>query len=252
MPRPPRLHAQSEVPREPSTAYPAAWRWRQRAFALALTGVLVIAAGPAHAQSVRWVTDSLKLEARRGPTTEHRITHILESGTRVTVLEEDAESGYSRLRLEDGDEVWMLTRYLSDERPARERLEEALANLEEQRAMTKRLSEELEALKAEASALQQERANLDRDSQELRRELAAIKQAAADTLTIREENKTHEARIATLTAELDELRLQNRALKERSERDWFIAGAGVLFGGMVIGLVIPRIRWRRRRGWNEL
>ena len=168
------------------------------------------------------------------------------------MLEEDAESGYSRLRLEDGDEVWMLTRYLSDERPARERLEEALANLEEQRAMTKRLSEELEALKAEASALQQERANLDRDSQELRRELAAIKQAAADTLTIREENKTHEARIATLTAELDELRLQNRALKERSERDWFIAGAGVLFGGMVIGLVIPRIRWRRRRGWNEL
>lgn len=217
-----------------------------------VAGVLALVAGAAHAQSVRWVTDSLKLEARRGPTTEHRITHILESGTRVTVLEEDAESGYSRLRLEDGDEVWMLNRYLTDERPARERLEEALANLEGQRETSKQLAAELEVLKAETGALQQERSDLDRDAQELRRELAEIRQAAADTLDIREQNKTHEARIVTLTSELDETRLQNRSLKERSERDWFIAGAGVLFGGMVLGLVIPKIRWRRRRGWNEL
>ena len=243
MPRLPRSHAQIE-----SIATGRA----RLAVLLGCAAGLVLAAGAAHAQSVRWITDSLKLEARRGPSTEHKITHVLESGTRVTVLEENAESGYSRLRLEDGEEVWMLTRFLSDERPARERLEEALANLEQQREQTRRLTNELETLKAETAALQQERSDLDRDSQDLRRELAEIKQAAADTLTIREENKTQEARLATLSAELDDIRLQNRALKERSERDWFIAGAGVLFGGMVLGLIIPRIRWRRRKGWNEL
>ena len=92
----------------------------------------------------------------------------------------------------------------------------------------------------------------ERDKKVLETELAQIKQAAADPLAIKERNRSLSEQIEALTADLETARQRNRALKERSERDWFIAGAGVLLGGMVLGLVIPRIRWKRRRGWGEL
>ena len=56
----------------------------------------------------------------------------------------------------------------------------------------------------------------------------------------------------TLSVDLDAAQQRIRALKERSERDWFIAGAGVLLGGMILGFIIPKIRWKRRRSWGEL
>ena len=31
-----------------------------------------------------------------------------------------------------------------------------------------------------------------------------------------------------------------------------VAGAGVLVAGLLFGLILPRIRWQRRRKWNDL
>lgn len=209
-------------------------------------------AGHAHAQPIRYVTDSLKLEARSGPSTNHRISHMLDSGTPVTVLEEDAESGYSRVALEDGSEVWILSRYLMDEPSARAQLTEAMERYTREREIARDLTSQLETLDQTVGEIEKDRSELARDKQLLQTELAQIKQAAADTLATGERNKALERDLQTLDAELESANARIRELKERSERDWFIAGAGVLLGGMILGLVIPKIRWKRRRGWGEL
>ena len=211
-----------------------------------------ILTGHVHAQPVRYVTDSLKLEARSGPSTNHRIFKLLESGTPVTVLEEDAESGYSRVALEDGSEAWMLSRFLMDEPSARAQLAEAVEKYTREREIARDLTVQLETLGKTVSEIEQDRSELGRDKQLLQAELAQIKQAAADTLAINERNDKLARELETLASELDSANLRIRTLKERSERDWFLAGAGVLLGGMILGLVIPKIRWKRRRGWGEL
>lgn len=211
-----------------------------------------ILTGHVHAQPVRYVTDSLKLEARSGPSTNHRIFKLLESGTPVTVLEEDPESGYSRVALEDGSEAWMLSRFLMDEPSARAQLAEAVEKYTREREIARDLTIQLETLGKTVSEIEQDRSELGRDKQLLQTELAQIKQAAADTLAINERNENLARELETLASELDSANLRIRTLKERSERDWFLAGAGVLLGGMILGLVIPKIRWKRRRGWGEL
>ena len=219
---------------------------------IAFMCLLSIVAGPLHAQAVRYVTDSLRLETRQGPSTNHRITHMLSSGARVTVLEEEGETGYSRVALDDGTEVWILTRYLMEEPAARAQLGEAQENFTREREMARDLASQLETLGQTTNEIEQSRSALVTDKKVLQTELAQIKQAAADTLAIRERNQDLNTELTTLSADLDAANQRNRALKERSERDWFIAGAGVLLGGMILGLVVPKIRWKRRRGWGEL
>jgi SH3 domain protein len=205
-----------------------------------------------HAQTVRYVTDSLRLEARQGPSTNHRITNMLSSGTRVTVLEEDAESGYSRIALDDGTELWILSRFLMDEPAARDQLASAVEKFTREREIARDLASQLETLGQTAGEIEQNRSELAKDKQILQTELAQVKQAAADTLAIQDRNESLNKQLQVLSAELDEAKQRNRSLKERSERDWFLTGAGVLLGGIILGLVVPKIRWKRRRGWGEL
>jgi len=219
---------------------------------IALICLLSVVSAQIHAQTVRYVTDSLRLETRQGPNTSFRITRMLSSGDRVTVIEEDAETGYSRIAVDDGSEVWILTRFLTDEPAARAQLAEAVENFDREREIARDLASQIETLSQTAGQIEQSRSALERDKKVLQTELAQIKQAVADPLAIKERNRSLTEQIAALAADLETARQRNRALKERSERDWFIAGAGVLLGGMVLGLVIPRIRWKRRRGWGEL
>ena len=219
---------------------------------IAFICLLSVVAGHVHAQTERYVTDSLRLEARQGPSTNHRISHMLSSGARVTVLEDDTETGYSRVTLDDGSEVWILTRFLMDEPAARARLAQAQENLTEEHEKARDLASQLETLGRTADEIEQSRSALATDKKLLQTELAQIKQAAADTLAIQERNQSLDKQLEVVSTDLDAAKQRNRALKERSERDWFIAGAGVLLGGIIIGLVIPKIRWKRRRGWGEL
>jgi len=219
---------------------------------IALICLLSIVSGHVSAQTVRYVTDSLRLETRQGPNTSFRITRMLSSGDRVTVLEEDAQAGYSRIALDDGSEVWILTRFLMDEPAARAQLADAVEKFDREREIARDLASQLETLDQAAGEIEQNRSELARDKKLLQTELAQIKQAVADPLAIKERNRSLNEQIEALAADLEAARQRNRALKERSERDWFIAGAGVLLGGMILGLVIPKIRWKRRRGWGEL
>jgi SH3 domain protein len=177
---------------------------------------------------------------------------MLSSGARVMVLEEDTQTGYSRVSLDDGSEVWILTRFLMGEPAARAQLAEVQENFIREREKARDLASQLETMGQTASEIEQNRSALATDKKLLQTELAQIKQAAANTLAIKERNQSLDKQLEAVSMDLDAAEQRNRALKERSERDWFIAGAGVLLGGIIIGLVIPKIRWKRRRGWGEL
>ncbi len=127
-----------------------------------------------------------------------------------------------------------------------------MENFDREREIARDLASQLETLGQTAAEIEKNRSELATDKKLLQTELAQIKQAAADTLAIRERNERISTELDTVSADLDAARLRNRALKERAERDWFLAGAGVLLAGMIIGLIVPKIRWKRRRGWGEL
>ena len=88
--------------------------------------ILVVAScaafGTANAQSA-WVSDEFEVTLRTGPSTSNAIELMVSSGTELEVLEQDPESGYTRVRTGGGTEGWVLTRSLMDEPSEREKLE---------------------------------------------------------------------------------------------------------------------------------
>ena len=108
------------------------------------------------------------------------------------------------------------------------------------------------------NASQQEKAGVDEELtlltqnyEELNRKYAELRALAAEPEAMKEENKALNEEIETLKRSALELREQNNLLTNRSEQNWFLAGAGVLLGGMLIGLVLPRVRWRRKSSWDQ-
>lgn len=221
------------------------WLLRRLVIALGISSVF----SPAIAQT-RYVVDAFKLEARSGPSTGHKIVKILESGAAVEVLGE--QDGYSRIQLDDGTTAFMLTRYLTDEPSARSRLDQALADLAAEQTKNESLSAELigQQSTAETSATELGRLSQERDA--LATELDELKQTASSAVEIRQENQNLQQQVSELQDELQSTQTKNRALSDTARQSWFIAGGGVLFAGILMGLIIPKIRWQRRRGWNEL
>ena len=55
-----------------------------------------------------------------------------------------------------------------------------------------------------------------------------------------------QAQLAAVQQELKAVREVNRRLKEENSLKWFVVGAAVLLLGFVIGLIVPKVQWRRK------
>jgi len=217
---------------------------------LLLCAALLFTSHSTQAQSLRYVTDQLRLEARSGPSTGHRIVRMLESGTEVTVLEES--EGYSRLRLANGEEAWILSRYLSTDPRARDQLAQTKADLELALQENAQFKAALETAETTGSKIQQDRVELNQNNEQLSKQLAQIKRTAASSLAIEQQNKELQLKVVNLERELQLAQQEKMSLSDKSERDWFLTGAGVLLAGLLVGLIVPRLHRRKRRGWGEL
>jgi SH3 domain protein len=211
-------------------------------------GLLLVAA-TGQAQT-RYVTDRAIVELRRGASTEYLILRNLESGTEVQVLEQDESNGYSRVRVTDqGTEGWILTRFLTSEPIARERLAVAERNLTAARQRVTALETQVNELTTQLSST---KTDLDRTrgtQAETSQELADIRTAAANVVAIRDQNTSLQQQLIQRNREVEELTANNARLASRSSQNWFVVGAAVLLGGIVIGLVAPSLRRKRRSDW---
>jgi SH3 domain protein len=206
----------------------------------------ILAPTGVHAQT-RYVSDELVITFRSGPSSQNQIIRNLSSGTRMEVLEELPDEGYSRVRLSDGTEGWVLTQYLQTMPTATQRL--AAAENERAAALERvaTLEDRVEELENDLNEARGTLGETQSSAEEMRSELTDIRSAAANALTIRDQNETLRRQVAELTTQVDAASMEIAQLESSSRQNWFIVGAAVLFGGIVIGLIAPSLRPRRRK-----
>lgn len=200
------------------------------------------------AAETRYVTDHLIITLRSGQGSQYQIIKTLPSGTPLEVLE-TTDSGYSRVRTPDGAEGWVVSRYLSEEPIARDRLAKAMKQLERLQIRNRKLKSQLAELRKQTAELQAEHDRLRNENTRLTSELKHLREVAAKPAELEEQNHTLKQQNVSLEKELQLVRQENQALQNSTQREWFIAGAGVLLGGILLGLILPRIRWRRKNTW---
>ena len=199
----------------------------------------------------KYVSDTLEITMRTGPSTGYKINRMLKSGTQLTVLDTDSEAGYTKVRT-GGTEGWVLTRFLMNEPAAKEQLAKALETIQVLKSSSSTAQTDLITLKEAHQKLQKESRRLSVENQALSKELTSIKKTAANALNLDSENRKLTKEFLSLERNHQLLQQQTEALKDRREKDWFIAGAGVLIVGMILGFIIPKLRFRKKNSWGSL
>jgi SH3 domain protein len=195
----------------------------------------------------RYVTDQFEVMLRTGPSGNHAIIRMLKSGAALTVLDPEVDNGYVRVQTNAGTEGWVLIRYLIREPVARVQLENLVRQITQTEPKDASIRGQLNTVKAEYDNANKRITQLEAEKKELENQLDAIKHRAASVLAIDDENKQLQQQLAEARAQLKTLQEQYSELSNDNEKDWFITGALVLGGGLLLGLIIPKISWRRQR-----
>ncbi|HEB94811.1 MAG TPA: TIGR04211 family SH3 domain-containing protein [Sedimenticola thiotaurini] len=214
--------------------------------------VLLLAFTQAGAES-RYVTDQFKITLRAGESSGHKILKMLPSGTELELLGSNPETGYSRVRTRDGKTGYVLTRQLMKIPSARDRLVKAEKRLQELQAEPDALSARLSKLQGRHQQLQREYDALKASKQKLDKELESIRRTASNAIRISNERNELRKMVAKLTREVEDLKQENRELSNDSNQKWFLIGAAVIILGIILGLILPHLRFQKRKSsWGSL
>ncbi|MDC9725317.1 MAG: TIGR04211 family SH3 domain-containing protein [Gammaproteobacteria bacterium] len=202
------------------------------------------------AETTRYVSDELEITMRNGQGVKYAIRKMLLSGTKLEVLETDP-AGYSKVRTGKGTTGWVLTRYLSNTPSSRDQLaasQQKVANLELELAKYK---EEIQALSTQNSASGSENLSLKETSQRLSKELDDLRRTASNAVALKNDNRQLKEKIQNIDNQMQSLSIENSTLKDSDAKSWFLIGAAVLFGGLLLGLILPRLRMQKKDSWGN-
>jgi len=210
----------------------------------------IFVASPASAQSA-WVSDEFEVTLRTGPSTSNTIALMVPSGTQLQILEEVQETGYTRVRTGGGTEGWVLTRYLMGEPSAREQLETLSRQLIDANEEAASMGAQLGTIRNEYDAANRMILGLETDNAELQSQLEDISSRAANTLAIDRQNQVLQQKLTDAEIRISVLEQEKERLASQSGRNWFITGSAVLIVGVLLGLVLPRMKFQRRSRYDR-
>ena len=211
----------------------------------------LLAASTALRSETLYVSDQFEVPLRTGETTEHAILRMLPTGTAVELLETDKDKGYSRVRTASGIEGYMLSRYLMPEAAARDQLTELRTRLSSASDEQGGLSRQVDQLGQQLTAAQRTITELTAERDQAGTELDHVKSVSAKALELDERNKQLAQQVAAGEQRIRELSADNETLRRNSSRDWFLAGGGLVIFSMLLGILLTRVRWRRRSRYSD-
>ena len=189
-----------------------------------------------------YVTDLLKLPLRTGPTTEYKILALVESGQRLEVVEPG--DNWSKVRLPNGKEGYVLNRYLVAQPTAAIQLREMQGKYTTLREQVKKLSEENNRFKEENKTF---KTSLERSETALKKldgDYKELKTGAAEFLNLKKKYQEVSTQLAEQTKRANTLDKELSGLEMNQYIKWFLAGSGVLLVGFIIGFSARRGRRR--------
>jgi SH3 domain protein len=194
-----------------------------------------------HQNDTIYIRDTLYVPLRDGQSTEHRILQqALKSGTELTLLESNEETGYSRVETKDGRVGWIPSQYLDSEPSASQRLAELQIKLEKLETEKQYMSGQLTTQSNAHLAAKDSVSKMTRTIAQLQEELASIQNLAASTISIDQRNKALLAEQDSLNDQIKMLIESNDELRDLSAQAWFLRGAAIVFLALFIGFLVAR------------
>jgi len=190
-----------------------------------------------------YVKPSAEIPLRRGQGNDYKIIAILQNGTQVSILEENAP--WVKIVTPRGKEGWMLKRYLEQDQPLHfvvEKLRKENTSLKEKYTAIKTKNSEIAQ---QNKTLQSDLTSRISDLTKTQEQYQTLTQDTADVVLIKNNFDKSQETIQTLEQQLSLVSAENGKLKSSQNIKWFLAGGGTLIFGCIVGMMSAKSRKRK-------
>ena len=202
---------------------------------------LIVFYNAAHAETM-YVSDILKLTVRTGKGQDYKIISVIQSGQTVDVLQ--PEDKWALVRLNDGKEGWVLTRYLTSKITNNVKLQWLQKKHKTLTVQAAALLEENTKLKREKKEIDSSLEKADKSVEELNKSYNTLKTESADYIKLKSKFQKTASQLAEYAEKSGRLEKELTKLEFRQTIRWLLTGAGVLLLGFLMGF---SSRSQRRR-----
>lgn len=184
-----------------------------------------------------YVTDSIKITFRSGPSIQNKIITFLSTGQAVEVLETRGDWTHVHLLESDKAETdgWVMSRYLIKRLPWES---EAISLRNE----NEKLRENLDSIEKERKELKHYAEGYDK----LRKQYDSLMKDSGDYVNVKAAYDDAVLKLETARADLQSLDMKYKALTLSERNKWFAVGALVLLAGLLIGVAVGRQQKKKR------
>lgn len=209
----------------------------------------LLAAMPSSAKT-QYVSDELKVPLRSGSSDEHRILKFISSGAALKIL--DRSGGFTQVKTDGGMKGWVLTKHVMDVPSGRDRIISVNKKLEKSKLETRKLQSTIAELKSEINQLKHEKGLLKTEQTNLSNTLDDLKITASSPMAISKKNKQLKKELEKVSANESMLEKDNQQLRSNVTQEWFLIGGAVTISSLILGVLLTRINWRRKRdSWGD-
>ena len=212
--------------------------------------ILILTFGSALADTI-YVADELNLALWDAPSVQGKILKSLPTGTPLTVIGKQAKSELIHVRLIDGTEGYIKSRYTKKQAPAVDHKDTASKTITLLQSQNDALITELNKLKDSLTPGTSLEKSLATERDQLARELNELKKTAANSFQLKTERDELQERVVNVERDLEQFKLENQALKNTASQDWFLYGGVLSLAGVLLGFILPKLSWRRKSSWDS-
>lgn len=192
-----------------------------------------------------YITDKIEVVLRDGKGMEYKIVGVARSNDKVEVLSTEGE--YANIRLSNGVEGWLLSRYLTQSLPKSAVITTLTSDMDQAKEKHKTAQEEIIKLNEEKASLANTKQALENKIKNLENENQEIKTGCADFVKLRDDHEKLKAEMKSNRETAATLTVENEDLRENTRLMWFIFGAAAVLSGFLIGMYLQSLRNKRRR-----
>lgn len=193
-----------------------------------------------------YIHDVLRVDLRAGPTNGYKILNFLPSGTRLEVLDDSDDSGWTKVQY--GSQTgWIQSQYLTDAPIAKDLLEAANRRLQALEKENKELKQKFTEVETNLQNLQSIKSKLDSSNSTLQEELENLQRISKNAVNTERSYRKLQESTELLKVELENLKAENSILGEDNLKQGIKWGIIAVIAGALMAVMIPKMSGRKRR-----
>ncbi|VAW68270.1 hypothetical protein MNBD_GAMMA10-2383, partial [hydrothermal vent metagenome] len=214
--------------------------------------VLLLISTQLSARNIQYVSDELTIPMRTGGTNSHKILKFLKSGQAVDVLEESEDKTRARIVLvEDESKTgWVESSVLMARPSAREQLKRLKNKNQTLKEAGGSLKNDLGDANTRNAELLNVQRQLEKKNLDLQNTLSRLRASSAEPIRIADENEQLKKQLTQARDKNESLVQENAFLSDQNIKRWFMIGALVSIGSLILGLLITRVNWKKKESWG--